>query len=151
MIWSLPRTCYTGILHSAAQLESSYNIVIVIVICRSAKLASSALMSNSPLLIDVFSASQNLSFTSPGYNALFGCCHRKVYSDRGKHCAAFIRDVKLAPELNSHLLGEVVHMHNMCSFAILNHHSKLYLVMLLYQLLHLLWCVSCHQSLDMCI
>ena len=105
-IWSLPRTCHTGILHSVARLESIYNIVIH----RSAKLVSSALISNSPLLMDVFSASRGLSFISSGYNALFGCRHKKVYTDQEKLCAAFIRDVKLAPELNSHFFGEVVHM-----------------------------------------
>ena len=105
-IWSLPRSCHTGILHSTAQMESISNIVIR----RSAKLVASALASNSPLLADVFSVSQYLSFTSCGYNALFGHRHNKVYTDQDMLCASFICDVKLAPELNSHLLGEVNHM-----------------------------------------
>ena len=51
-----------------------------------------------------------ISFTSSGYNALFGCRHKKVYLDQDRLCAAFICDVKLAPELNSHLLGDIVYM-----------------------------------------
>ena len=61
-IWSLPRTCHTGILHCTAQLNSLYNIVVR----RSSKLLSAALKSQSSLVHDVFVQSSTLTYTSLG-------------------------------------------------------------------------------------
>ena len=105
-IWDLPRTCHTSILHCIAQLESMYSIIIR----RSANLVTSALQSESPLLKDIFVMSQNLTFTSAGYNARFSFRHRKSYSLEDNLCAQFIHDVKAAPELNTHLFDDIIYM-----------------------------------------
>ena len=100
-IWSLPRMCHTGKLHKVAHI---YNVVIR----RSSKLLSSALQSNSLLIREVFHQSSKCVNTSLGYNAVFGYRHEKIYRDQDVLCANFIRDARLAPELNSALNDEIV-------------------------------------------
>ena len=108
-IWDLPRTCHTSILHCIAQLESMYSIIIR----RSANLVTSALQSESPFLKDIFVMSQNLTFTSVCYNAHFSFRHRISYSleDNLHVCTQFIRDVKDAPKLNTHLFDDIIYVH----------------------------------------
>ena len=50
-----------------------------------------------------------LSYTSQGYNLIYGSHHRKlkIYSDQDVLCANFIRDVRLAPDENSHLSEDI--------------------------------------------
>ena len=36
--------------------------------------------------------------------------HRNVYTEQDYICAKFIRDIRLAPDQNNHLLGEVYHV-----------------------------------------
>ena len=107
-IWSLPRMCHTGILHcnSTAHLNSIYNIVVR----RSSKLLSAALKSQSSLVCDVFAQSSTLTYTSQGYNLIYGSGshHKKIYSDQDILCANFIRDVRLAPDENSHLSEDII-------------------------------------------
>ena len=105
-IWSLPRMCHTGILHCTAKLNSMYNIVVL----RSSKLLSAALKSHSSLLQDIFVHSSTLTYTSIGYNSVFGSRHKKIYTDQDSLCANFIRDVRLAPDLNSHLSEEIFYI-----------------------------------------
>ena len=101
-IWSLPRMCHTGILHCTAHLNSIYNIVIR----RSSKLLSAALKSQSSLVRDV----STLTYTSQGYNLIYGSRHKKIYSDQDVLCANFIRDVRLAPDENSHLSEDIIYV-----------------------------------------
>ena len=105
-IWSLPRACHTGILHQVAGMHSIYNMVVT----RSSKLLISALKSKSPVLLDVFTQSSTLAFTSLGYNKLYGHHHLKYYSDQESLCAGFICDVKFDPVLNNQLLDDVLFM-----------------------------------------
>ena len=105
-IWSLPRMCHTGILHCTAHLNSIYNIVIQ----RSSKLLSVALKSQSSLVHDVFAQSSTLTYTSQGYNLIYGSRHKKIYSDQDVLCANFIRDVRLAPDENSHLSEDIIYV-----------------------------------------
>ena len=42
-----------------------------------------------------------------GYNSVFGSHHKNIYTDQDSLCANFIRDIRLAPDLNSHLSEEV--------------------------------------------
>ena len=74
-IWSLPCACHTGILLQVAGLRSTYNVVI-------SRLLLSALKSKSPVLIDVFTQSPPLAYTSLGYNNLYGHHHLKRYSNQ---------------------------------------------------------------------
>ena len=99
-IWSLPSMCHTGVLHCTAQLNSVYNIIVV---QRSSKLLSAALKSHSSLLRDTSVQSSTLTYTSIGYNSVFGSHHKKIYTDQDSLCANFIQDVRLAPDLNSYL------------------------------------------------
>lgn len=96
--------CHTGILHRVAQLDSIYNIVIR----RSSKLLSSALQSHSSLVREVFSQSSRFVNFSLGYNTVYGSRHMKIYKDQDNLCANFIRDVRLAPELNASLNEDVL-------------------------------------------
>ena len=91
--------CHTGILHCVAKVDSLYNNVL-----RSAsKLSMIAMNSTSQIVRDVFSQSSTLIYSSLGYNAIYGHRH-KVYSLQDNLCVDFIRDVRVAPDLNSHLL-----------------------------------------------
>ena len=105
-IWSLPRMCHTGILHCTAHLNSIYNIVVR----RSSKLLSAALKSQSSVVRDVFAQSSTLTYTSQGYNLIYGSRHKKIYSDQDVLCANFIRDVRLAPDDNSHLSDDIMYV-----------------------------------------
>ena len=96
--------CHTGILHRVAQLDSIFNVVIR----RSFKLLSPAIKSHSMLVLKVFSHASNLVYSSTGCNEVYGFRHQKIYSEQDDLYANFIRDVKLAPELNRHLLEDVL-------------------------------------------
>lgn len=105
-IWSLPRRCHTSILHSVANLPSMYNLVV----SRSKKLSLLACNSPSSLLSDIFTQCQSLAYTSMGYNMLYGHRHLKSYSEQDRVASAFIRIVKMDPEVNQSLHGEVIHI-----------------------------------------
>ena len=92
--------CHTGILHCVAKVDSLYNNVL----CSASKLSMIAMNSTSQIVCDVFSQSSTLIYSSLGYNAIYGHCHKKVYSLQDNLCVDFIRDVRVAPDLNSHLL-----------------------------------------------
>ena len=130
-IWSLPRTCHTGILHCTAQLNSLYNTVVR----RSSKLLSTALKSQSPLVHDVFVQSSTLAYTSLGYNF----SRHKIYTDQDILCANFVRDVRLAPDQNSHLSEELMFVQSNISFSYYTYHPNIYLYFNF--MLHLWWCV----------
>ena len=98
--------CHTGILHCTVQLISLYSIVLR----RSSKLLSAALLSQSSLVRDVFAQSSTLTYTSLGYNLIYGSRHMKIYTDQDIVCANFVCDVRLAPDQNSHLSEEIVHV-----------------------------------------
>ena len=49
------------------------------------------------------------TFTCIGYNSVFKSRHQIFYTEQDRLCAAFIRDVKLAPDVNSDLLPETSH------------------------------------------
>ena len=100
-IWSLPRHCHTGILHSTAKLQSIYNVVVF----RSAKLLASASGSTSYLISDLFSESACCAYSFVGYNTKYGYKHLKTYL-----CGSFIRDACSAPELNCHLDDDICYM-----------------------------------------
>ena len=57
-----------------------------------------------------YSQSLNLVFISVGYNNHCGHRHIKCYSEGDLMCADFVRDVRLAPELNSHLEEDINYM-----------------------------------------
>ena len=102
-IWSLPRRCHTSILHLVANIESIFNSTIL----RSNRLIVAATESSSRVLADVFQESSFLAYTSCGYNCLYGSRHIKQYSAAESLCAAFVRDVRMAPSLNTALLEEI--------------------------------------------
>ena len=105
-IWSLPRRCQTGILHSVANLYSVYNVVVL----RSKKLSLMACNSPSSLLSDILSESKTLAYTSVGYDLMYGHRHVKSYTEQERLCSSFIRILRLFPELNRALLCEVEHI-----------------------------------------
>ena len=105
-IWSLPRHCHTGILHSVAKLQSIYNVVV----SRSAKLLASASGSTSCLISDLFSESARCAYCFIGYNTKYGYKHLKTYSESKRLCGSFIRDARSAPELNCHLEDDICYM-----------------------------------------
>ena len=92
-IWSLPRRCHTSILQLVANIESIFNSTIL----RSNRLIVAATESSSRVLADVFQESSFLAYTSCGYNCLYGSRHVKQYSTAESLCAAFVRDVRMAP------------------------------------------------------
>ena len=94
--------CHTGILHCVAKVDSLYNNVLR----RASKLSIITMNSTSQVVRDVFSQSSALIYSSLGYNAIYGHRHKKVYSLQDSLCADFIRDVRVAPDLNSHLLND---------------------------------------------
>ena len=102
-IWSLPRQSHTGIVHSVAGLQSIYNIVLN----RSRKLIASATKSICTLLSELFSQCAVTAFTSFGYNHLYGCKHRKLYTEDVRLCANFIRDARMNPGMNRHLDSDI--------------------------------------------
>ena len=108
-IWSLPRRCHTSILHLVASVQSIYNSTII----RSNRLVIAAIDSSSRILADVFCESSSLTYTSCGYNCLYGPKHTKSYNEAESLCASFIRDVRMSPSLNTALLVEI--NHNMCT------------------------------------
>ena len=63
--------------------------------------------STSQVVRDVFSQSSALIYSNLGYNAIYGHRHKKVYSLQDSLCVDFIRDVRVAPDLNSHLLNDI--------------------------------------------
>ena len=116
-IWSLLRRCHTSILHLVASIQSIYNSTII----RSNRLIVAAINSSSRILADVFRESSSLTYTSCGYNCLYGprSCgynglygprHSKSYNEAENLCASFIRDVRMSPSLNTALLSEINHM-----------------------------------------
>ena len=98
--------CHTGILHQVAHLDSIFNIVFR----RCSNLVLSALKCESQLVREVFAASSQLVYTTLGYNSAFKSCHQKLYTEQDCLCAAFIRDVRLAPDVNNHLLDEIFYV-----------------------------------------
>ena len=95
--------CYTGILHCVAKVDSLFNIVLR----RASKLSIIAMNSTSQVVCEVFSQSSALISSSLGYNAIYGYRHRKIYSLQDSLCVDFIRDVRVAPDLNLHLLDDI--------------------------------------------
>ena len=93
-------------LHQGAQLDSIYNVILQ----RSSKLMLSAMKSQLQLVHDMFAASPYLVYTSAGYNSVCNSHHRKVYTEQDYLCAKFIHDVRLTPDQNNHLFGEVYHI-----------------------------------------
>ena len=102
-IWSLLQRCHTSILHLVASIQSIYNSTII----RSNRLVVAAINSSSRILADVFCESSSLTYTSCGYNCLYGPKHTKSYNEAESLCASFIRDVRMSPSLNTALLGEI--------------------------------------------
>ena len=105
-IWSLPQKCHTSILHLVASIQSIYNSTII----RSNRLVVAAINSSSRILADVFCESSFLTYTSCGYNCLYGSRHTKSHNEAESLCASFIRDVRMSSSLNTALLGEINHM-----------------------------------------
>ena len=70
----------------------------------------SALKCQSQLVREVFTASSQLVYTTIGYNSAFKSRHLKLYTEQDCLCAAFIQDVRLAPDVNNHLLDEVFYV-----------------------------------------
>ena len=64
----------------------------------------------SQLVREVFAALSQLVYTTLGYNSTFKSRHQKLYTEQDRLCAAFIRDVRLAPDINNHLLNEVFYV-----------------------------------------
>ena len=95
--------CHTGILHCVAKVDSLYNNVLR----RASKLSIIAMNSTSHVVRDVFSQSSAFIYSSLGYNAIYGHRHKTVYSLQDNLCVDFICDVRVAPDLNSHLLDDV--------------------------------------------
>ena len=92
-------TCHTGILHQVAYLNSIillYNIIFH----KCSNLVLSALKCESQLVCEVFAASSQLVYTTLGYNSVFKSRHLKFYTEQDCLCAAFIRDVRLEPDVN---------------------------------------------------
>ena len=102
------RHCHTGILHSAAKLQSIYNVVVF----RSAKLLASASGSTSCLISDHFSESASCAYCFIGYNTKYGYEHLKTYSESDRLCGSFIRDARTAPELNCHLEDDMLYVYS---------------------------------------
>ena len=80
---------------------------------RSNRLIIAAINSSSRILADVFCESSSLTYTSCGYNCLYGPRHLKSYNEAESLCASFIRDVRMSPSLNTALLGELNHMYSL--------------------------------------
>ena len=95
--------CHTGILHQVTRLDSIFNVVFR----RCSNLVLSALKCESQLVREVFAASSHLVYTALGYNSTFKSRHQKLYTEQDCLCASFIHDVRLAPDVNYHLLDEV--------------------------------------------
>ena len=93
-------------IHLVASVQSIYNSTII----RSNRLVIAAIDSSSRILADVFCESLSLTYTSCGYNCLYGPKHTKSYNEAESLCASFIRDVRMSPSLNTALLGEINHM-----------------------------------------
>ena len=103
-IWSLSRRCHTAPLHLVAGIPSIFNTIL----SRSCKLIQSALKSASPVLVDVFTDCIDLVYTSCGHNLHYGYRFWKNYTDQDILMAKFLFDVKLAPDLNSHLMDDLL-------------------------------------------
>ena len=95
------------------------------------KIAASAKKSNSRLLVDVFTESRYLVFTTIGYNTMFHDAHWKNYKDCEVLCTAFIREARLSQATNPILEEEINYM--CCA----EHCSLLH-----FNVLHLAWCVQ---------
>ena len=78
-----------------------------IVLRRASKLSIIAMNSSFQVVREVFSQSSALISSSLGYNAIYGYRHRKIYSLQDSLCVDFIRDVRVAPDLNLHLLDDI--------------------------------------------
>ena len=98
--------CHTGILHQVAHLDSIFNVVLH----RCSNLVLSALECESQLVREVFATSSQLVYSALGYNTAFKSRHQKFYTEQDCLCATFIRDVRLAPDVNYHLFDEVYFM-----------------------------------------
>ena len=74
----------------------------------SYKLTQSALASTSPVVAEVFRDSIYLVYTSTGHNYHYGHRRWKYYTEQDILSAKFVIDVKLAPDLNSHLEDDLL-------------------------------------------
>ena len=77
--FGLSLVCAILILHCTAQLHSLFGLLIVVQ--RSSKPLSAALKPQSSLIRDVFVQSSTLTYTSIGYDSIFGSHHKKIYTD----------------------------------------------------------------------
>ncbi len=93
-IWHLPRNAHTDIVHATAQLQSLYNVVY----SRSSSLAVRPVL---PLLWSIFYESSSLSYTSTGFNNLFGVRLCKVPCNQYLTCASVTRNLRLYSPLHS--------------------------------------------------
>jgi hypothetical protein len=64
-------------------------------------LSAHAFKCEPQLVHEVFAASSQLVFTTLGYNSAFKSRRQKIYTEQDCLCTAFIRDVKLAPDVKS--------------------------------------------------
>ena len=103
-IWRLPRHCHTSILHCVSSGSSVFNTVLG----RSSQLVASSEKKGSNLLIDVFTDSPSLVYTSFGYNSVYYHRHRRNYRDCDKMCDAFIREARMCLQEPYHPIdGEI--------------------------------------------
>ncbi len=99
-IWGLPPHSHTAIVHCTARLESIFNIVHH----HSTSLLVAAKSSLSEVVRRVFSDSSKLSYTSSGFNAMFGFCFLKSYANQNFFSANFIRSIRLSHRTDSEAL-----------------------------------------------
>ena len=83
----------------------------------------------SQLVREVFAASSQLVYTTVGYNSTFKSCHLKLYTEQDHLCAAFIRDVRLAPDINNHLLKKYfMSVHALLSLTLTNYYNTIFIL-----------------------
>jgi len=90
-IWHLPARSHTAIVHSVAGLQSIFNIVRR----RSTALSRAAKACPSNTVQCVFHESNNIVFTTVGFNAKFGDRFLKVYSDSDSARADAVRCIRV--------------------------------------------------------
>jgi len=106
IIWHLPRSCHTHILHLTACLPSILNSVV----SRSAWLIASALSCSLAVVHTVFQSSSFLTYTPAGYNALLGKDLIKNYYSHGGICASVIMHLRLHGSLNDSTVNDMIYV-----------------------------------------
>ena len=98
------------------------------------KIAALAKKSNSRLLMDIFTESRSLVYTTIGYNTMFHDAHWNNYKDCEVLCTAFIREARLSQVTNPILEEEINYM--CCA-----EHYSFISFFIIFSVLHLAWCV----------